>query len=73
MHERAEGEGLFEIRIPGHGFGLEDFKTMARISEDFGVGLRARRRRFDHAALAARRGFRALIVLLPFDASPAYA
>jgi hypothetical protein len=40
MHERDDGEGLFEISIPGHGFDLEDFKTLARISEDFGVGLR---------------------------------
>jgi hypothetical protein len=39
LHEPEGGDGLFQVSLPGKGFGLEDFKTMARISEDFGVGL----------------------------------
>jgi hypothetical protein len=40
MHEPEQEGGLFEISLPGAGFDLADFKTMARISEDFGVGLK---------------------------------
>jgi hypothetical protein len=40
LHEPEADDGVFEISLPGAGFRLEDFKTMARISEDFGVGLK---------------------------------
>jgi hypothetical protein len=33
----AEG-GLFQVSLPGSGFDLDDFKTMAKISEEFGLG-----------------------------------
>jgi hypothetical protein len=39
LHEPAEG-GLFEISLPGHGFDVGDFRTMAKISEDFGLALK---------------------------------
>jgi hypothetical protein len=39
-HEPAGDHGVFSIRLPGGGFGLEDFKTLARTSEDFGLGLK---------------------------------
>jgi hypothetical protein len=40
LHEPDEEDGAFEIRLPAHGFELGDYKTLAKISEDFGVGLR---------------------------------
>jgi hypothetical protein len=39
LHEPEDEGGLFSISLPGKGFDLGDFKTMARISEDFGIGL----------------------------------
>jgi hypothetical protein len=40
MHEPGGENGLFEISLPGHGFDLADFKTMAKVTEDFGLGLK---------------------------------
>jgi hypothetical protein len=31
---------VFQVSVAGSGFDLDDFKTMARINEDLGVGLR---------------------------------
>jgi hypothetical protein len=39
LHEPEGDDGLFRISLPGAGFDLDDFKTMARIGEDFGIGL----------------------------------
>jgi hypothetical protein len=40
LHEPADGNGAFEVSVRGHGFGLEDLKTLVRMSADLGVGLR---------------------------------
>jgi hypothetical protein len=39
LHEPKQDGGPFEITLRGHAFDIDDFKTMVRIAEDFGVGL----------------------------------
>ena len=39
MHEPKEDGGPFSITLRGNEFDIDDFKTMVRIAEDFGVPL----------------------------------
>lgn len=39
LHAPEQEGALFQISLPGKGFDLDDFRTMAKISEDFGIGL----------------------------------
>ena len=39
LHEPQDEGGAFEISLRGHEFDIDDFKTMVRIAENFGVGL----------------------------------
>jgi hypothetical protein len=39
LHEPEHDDGLFQISLPGAGFDIDDFKNMARIGEEFGIGL----------------------------------
>jgi hypothetical protein len=38
MHAPEAEGGPFQVSLPGSGFDLDDFKTMAKISEEFGLG-----------------------------------
>jgi hypothetical protein len=40
LHEPEQEGGLFQVSLPASGFDVDDFKTMAKISEDFGLGLK---------------------------------
>jgi hypothetical protein len=40
LHPPSDPSGTFTISLPSHGFGLGDLRTMVRISEDAGVGLK---------------------------------
>jgi hypothetical protein len=40
LHAPHAEDGLFEIRLQGNGFDLDDLKTLVRIGEDFGVGVK---------------------------------
>jgi len=40
LHEPEEEGGLFEIHLDGAGYELDDFKTLVRVGEDFGIGLK---------------------------------
>jgi hypothetical protein len=40
LHEPAQEGGLFQVSLPGSGFELDDFRTMAKMSEDFGLALK---------------------------------
>jgi hypothetical protein len=40
FHEPEDPDGAFSVSIDGAGFNIDDFKTLVRIGEDLGVGLR---------------------------------
>jgi hypothetical protein len=40
LHEPDVEGSPFQISVLGHGFDLADFKTLAKVSEDFGLGLK---------------------------------
>ena len=40
LHEPEHESGLFEIRVRGNDFDLDDFKTMVRAGEGLGLGLK---------------------------------
>jgi hypothetical protein len=50
LHEPEHESGLFEIRLRGNDFDLDDFKTMVRVGEDFGLGLKLD----DHGSITLR-------------------
>jgi hypothetical protein len=39
LHEPTDGDGAFEISLPGAGFDVGDFKAMVGMAERLGVGL----------------------------------
>ena len=40
MHESPDEGGAFELRLRGQDFDLGDLKTMVRVGEQFGLGLK---------------------------------
>ena len=40
MHEPPDEGGAFELRLRGQDFDLGDLKTMVRVGEQFGLGLK---------------------------------
>jgi hypothetical protein len=40
IHEPKDEGGPFEITLRGEDFDLDDLKSMVRVAEDFGLGLR---------------------------------
>jgi hypothetical protein len=40
LHAPKEDGGPFEIRLRGHDYDLGDLRTMVKIAEDFGLGLK---------------------------------
>jgi hypothetical protein len=40
LHPPADEHGVFEIKLPGAGFDIDDFKSMVRVAEAEGLGMR---------------------------------
>lgn len=40
FHEPENADGAFSVSIDGAGFDIDDFKTLVRIGEDLGLGLK---------------------------------
>jgi hypothetical protein len=40
LHPSDEGENEFELRLRGETFDIDDFKTLVRTGEMFGVGMK---------------------------------
>jgi hypothetical protein len=40
LHGHDDGSGLFDIRLRGHNYDINDLRAMIRTAEEFGVGLK---------------------------------
>jgi hypothetical protein len=40
LHAHEDGSGLYDIRLRGHNYDIDDLRAMIRTAETFGLGLK---------------------------------